>query len=258
MCSSKSLSSPGPTSCSVRERALGNRYRVAEDFGPSGCAASADWPVPPQLRRLGAQQRKPLNWIQRQMGHRWTPTEDLSNEEMASLENSSAQLALKSCPPDPISAAMQEPKTMAQTGKNPIKHWRRGRDSNPRYRCQYARLAIWCLRPLGHLSACRFFEHLRGLSPDHHACPTALNPPLSGSLDSAPSETGSVAEEVPFAARYPYSPLRATDGADSAAGTGWVGPVAHRPETGHRVGQRRIWTKRGGRSPLSLYDRRHL
>ncbi len=142
MCSSKSLSSPGPTSCSVRERALGNRYRVAEDFGPSGCAASADWPVPPQLRRLGAQQRKPLNWIQRQMGHRWTPTEDLSNEEMASLENSSAQLALKSCPPDPISAAMQEPKTMAQTGKNPIKHWRRGRDSNPRYRCQYARLAI--------------------------------------------------------------------------------------------------------------------
>ena len=38
--------------------------------------------------------------------------------------------------------------------KSPL-FWRRGRDSNPRYRCQYARLAIWCLRPLGHLSALR-------------------------------------------------------------------------------------------------------
>jgi hypothetical protein len=42
---------------------------------------------------------------------------------------------------------------MAQIRETLMKHWRRGRDSNPRYRCQYARLAIWCLRPLGHLSA---------------------------------------------------------------------------------------------------------
>jgi integrase len=46
---------------------------------------------------LALKQRKPLNWIQRQMGHRtlqmllkhywrWIPTEDLSVEEMAALE----------------------------------------------------------------------------------------------------------------------------------------------------------------------------
>jgi integrase len=47
---------------------------------------------------LALKQRKPLNWIQRQMGHRtlqmllkhywrWIPTEDLSADEMAALES---------------------------------------------------------------------------------------------------------------------------------------------------------------------------
>ena len=33
---------------------------------------------------------------------------------------------------------------------------RRGRDSNPRYRCQYDSLANCSFRPLRHLSYCRF------------------------------------------------------------------------------------------------------
>ncbi len=61
---------------------------------------------------LALKQRKPLNWIQRQMGHRtlqmllkhywrWIPTEDLSNEEMASLENSAVTLASNHAHPVP-------------------------------------------------------------------------------------------------------------------------------------------------------------
>jgi integrase len=61
---------------------------------------------------LALKQRKPLNWIQRQMGHRtlqmllkhywrWIPTEDLSSEEMASLENSGVLLASNHAHPVP-------------------------------------------------------------------------------------------------------------------------------------------------------------
>ena len=60
---------------------------------------------------LALKQRKPLNWIQRQMGHttlqmlfkhylRWIPTEDLAPEELAALENSAA----KQPHPDPTQA----------------------------------------------------------------------------------------------------------------------------------------------------------
>ena len=58
---------------------------------------------------LALKQHKPLNWIQRQMGHRtlqmllkhywrWIPTDDLSAEEMSSLESAAAP-GLKPCPP---------------------------------------------------------------------------------------------------------------------------------------------------------------
>ncbi|HEV3109191.1 MAG TPA: tyrosine-type recombinase/integrase [Candidatus Binataceae bacterium] len=61
---------------------------------------------------LALKQHKPLNWIQRQMGHRtlqmllkhywrWTPTEDLSTEEMASLENSGVLLTSNHAHPVP-------------------------------------------------------------------------------------------------------------------------------------------------------------
>ncbi len=50
---------------------------------------------------LALKQHKPINWIQRQMGHRtlqmlrkhywrWIPTDDLSAEEMSSLESAAA------------------------------------------------------------------------------------------------------------------------------------------------------------------------
>jgi integrase len=53
---------------------------------------------------LALKQHKPLNWIQRQMGHRtlqmllkhywrWIPTDDLSAEEMSSLESAATPLA---------------------------------------------------------------------------------------------------------------------------------------------------------------------
>jgi len=53
---------------------------------------------------LALKQHKPLNWIQRQMGHRtlqmllkhywrWIPTDDLSTEEMSSLEGAGTQSA---------------------------------------------------------------------------------------------------------------------------------------------------------------------
>jgi hypothetical protein len=53
---------------------------------------------------LALKQHKPLNWIQRQMGHRtlqmllkhywrWIPTDDLSAEEMSSLESAAAPQA---------------------------------------------------------------------------------------------------------------------------------------------------------------------
>jgi integrase len=61
---------------------------------------------------LALKQRMPLNWIQRQMGHRtlqmllkhywrWIPTEDLSAEEMASLENTAVPLPLNHAHPVP-------------------------------------------------------------------------------------------------------------------------------------------------------------
>ncbi len=64
---------------------------------------------------LALKRRKPLNWIQRQMGHRtlqmllkhywrWIPTEDLTSEEMTSLENSQALLASNHAHPVPTRA----------------------------------------------------------------------------------------------------------------------------------------------------------
>jgi integrase len=61
---------------------------------------------------LAPKQHKPLNWIQRQMGHRtlqmllkhywrWIPTDDLSTEEMSSLEVATAPLASNHAHPMP-------------------------------------------------------------------------------------------------------------------------------------------------------------
>ena len=61
---------------------------------------------------LALEQHKPLNWIQRQMGHRtlqmllkhywrWIPTDDLSAEEMSSLESAAAPSASNHAHPMP-------------------------------------------------------------------------------------------------------------------------------------------------------------
>jgi len=61
---------------------------------------------------LALKQRKPLNWIQRQVGHRtlqmllkhywrWIPTEDLSVDEMAALERPATELASNHAHPVP-------------------------------------------------------------------------------------------------------------------------------------------------------------
>jgi hypothetical protein len=84
---------------------------------------------------LALKQHKPLNWIQRQIGHRtlrmllkhywrWMPTDDLSAKEMSSLESAAT-------PSTPNHAHHAHParkrhssvlvKTMIQIGKNPIK-----------------------------------------------------------------------------------------------------------------------------------------
>jgi hypothetical protein len=36
-----------------------------------------------------------------------------------------------------------------------LAHWRRGRDSNPRYPCEYAAFRVRCFQPLSHLSGAR-------------------------------------------------------------------------------------------------------
>ena len=116
---------------------------------------------------LALKQHKPLNWIQRQMGHRtlqmllkhywrWIPTDDLSAEEMSSLESARRhrpQIMPTLCPPGPKPAPKRARKTMIQIGKNPIKLAEREGFEPSVPVTQYARLAIWCLRPLGHLSA---------------------------------------------------------------------------------------------------------
>ncbi|MDQ2947521.1 MAG: hypothetical protein M3Y27_16570 [Acidobacteriota bacterium] len=64
---------------------------------------------------LALKQQKPLNWIQRQMGHRtlqmllkhywrWIPTDDLSAEEMSSRESAAAPSALNHAHPMPTRA----------------------------------------------------------------------------------------------------------------------------------------------------------
>ena len=92
--------------------------RWATDFVWRRILDRADVPHRPIGQRrnsfavLALKQRKPLNWIQRQMGHRtlqmllkhywrWIPTKDLSNEEMASLENSAVPLASNHAHPVP-------------------------------------------------------------------------------------------------------------------------------------------------------------
>src|SRR5580700_5896917 len=57
------------------------------------------------------------------------------------------------CPPGPKLAPKRARKTMIQIGKNPIKLAEREGFEPSVPVTQYARLAIWCLRPLGHLSA---------------------------------------------------------------------------------------------------------
>src|ERR1700732_2878363 len=57
------------------------------------------------------------------------------------------------CPPGPKTAPKRALKTMIQIGKNPIKLAEREGFEPSVPVTQYARLAIWCLRPLGHLSA---------------------------------------------------------------------------------------------------------
>ena len=57
------------------------------------------------------------------------------------------------CPPGPKPAPKRARKTMIQIGKNPIKLAEREGFEPSVPVTQYARLAIWCLRPLGHLSA---------------------------------------------------------------------------------------------------------
>src|SRR6202030_2741476 len=57
------------------------------------------------------------------------------------------------CPPGSKSAVKRARKTMIQIGKNSIKMAEREGFEPSVPVTQYARLAIWCLRPLGHLSA---------------------------------------------------------------------------------------------------------
>ena len=57
------------------------------------------------------------------------------------------------CPPGLKSAPKRARKTMIQIGKNPMKLAEREGFEPSVPVTQYARLAIWCLRPLGHLSA---------------------------------------------------------------------------------------------------------
>jgi hypothetical protein len=57
------------------------------------------------------------------------------------------------CPPSPKTACKRARKTVIQNGKNPIKLAEREGFEPSVPVTQYARLAIWCLRPLGHLSA---------------------------------------------------------------------------------------------------------
>src|SRR5271170_4656937 len=56
------------------------------------------------------------------------------------------------CPPGPKPGPKRARKTMIQIGKNPIKLAEREGFEPSVPVTQYARLAIWCLRPLGHLS----------------------------------------------------------------------------------------------------------
>jgi hypothetical protein len=92
---------------------------------------------------LALKQHKPLNWIQRQMGHRtlqmllkhywcWIPTDDLSTEEMSLLESAAAPLTSNHAHPRPSArklAPKRGRKTMIQIGKSPIKLAEK-RDSN--------------------------------------------------------------------------------------------------------------------------------
>ena len=68
--------------------------------------------MPHSFAVLALKQHKPLNWIQRQMGHhtlqmllkhywRWIPTDDLSAEEMSSLESAAAPVASNHANPVP-------------------------------------------------------------------------------------------------------------------------------------------------------------
>jgi hypothetical protein len=58
-------------------------------------------------------------------------------------------------PPGLILGQERGLKTMAQIGENPMKLAEREGFEPSVPREEYARLAIWCLRPLGHLSASR-------------------------------------------------------------------------------------------------------
>jgi integrase len=71
---------------------------------------------------LALKQHKPLNWIQRQMGHRtlqmllkhyWRriPTDDLSSQEMSLLESAAAPVASKRAHPLPT-----QPETGTEAG----------------------------------------------------------------------------------------------------------------------------------------------
>jgi integrase len=104
---------------------------------------------------LALKQHKPLNWIQRQMGHRtlqmllkhywrWIPTDDLSAEEMSSLESAAAPVASNHAhpvPTGPKTAPKQALKTMLPIGKNPIKLAEREGFEPSVPVTQYARLA---------------------------------------------------------------------------------------------------------------------
>src|SRR5579863_4670459 len=57
------------------------------------------------------------------------------------------------CPPSPKTSYERARKTVAQIRKNPMKLAEREGFEPSVPVTQYARLAIWCLRPLGHLSA---------------------------------------------------------------------------------------------------------
>ena len=63
------------------------------------------------------------------------------------------------------------PEAPANTSGNSV--WRRGRDSNPRYPCEYAAFRVRCIRPLCHLSIPGPSE---GAEPTHDAALTQVRP----------------------------------------------------------------------------------